>query len=257
MSKRFAVTAQPRKGFQVLSRKGGVRMTHEVLQQLACKFPSAGEHIPKVPSWAPQFVKVDPAKLKKILQSSPKLKAPGWTGWSTDLLRGLAEDEVCWRGVTRIVADILSGRLSSPSARLLFCSSTLIAVPAKKTPRPIAMGCPFVKLASKFCFNLVLPAVQEIFSQVQFGVKVKGGSARAALLTRLLLDEDAGNRLVMLDAVNAFNTISRKEAVFQLYQHRELAPIFRIVHFLYSGKIFCLLPLRMVPCPQWCSGWRV
>jgi hypothetical protein len=210
---------------------------------MAKKYPVAGQDpIPDVPHVAPAYTIVDKSTLARILRRTPKLLAPGWDGWTSDLFRGLVDSEICWNGITRIVEDMLNGRLQSPDARLLLCSSRLVGVPKLKDDsfRPIAIASPFLRLASQYAVELVRPHVSDIFKGLQYGVKAEGGAARAALLVRLLLDEGSDTQMLALDAINAFNSISRAHCLTKLFEQKKLAPIFKLVHTIYKDDTLLL-----------------
>jgi hypothetical protein len=137
---------------------------------------------------------------------------------------------------------MLNGRLQSPDARLLLCSSRLVGVPKHKDDslRPIAIASPFLRLASQYAVELIRPHLFGIFKGLQYGVKAEGGAARAALLVRLLLEEGSDTRMLAMDAINAFNSISRAHCLTKLFEQKSLAPIFKLVHTIYKDDTLLL-----------------
>ena len=103
--------------------------------------------------------------------------------------------------------------------------------------RPIAVKETFYKLATIYPMSLVKPILPDIFEPIQLGVGARGGSERAVHLVQTAL-ETMGDETVLLktDIRNAFNSRRRDQMLEILFEHPELAPIWRMAYWAYKDS---------------------
>ena len=81
--------------------------------------------------------------------------APGYSGWTGELIRALVDDDECLHGLCVLVEDIANGNLTAPERDYVLPSSLLPARKADMGVRPIAMREAFFKLAGLYCLTRV------------------------------------------------------------------------------------------------------
>ena len=98
------------------------------------------------------------------------------------------------------------------------------------SPRPVAIGETFYKMAAFMALESVNGTVSEVLGPSQFAF-LPGGSETAAILLKALLEEGSG---FASDLRNAYNSLARDKMLASLYAEPRLEPIFRIVDWAYA-----------------------
>ena len=158
-----------------LTQDGTAGWTEESIRTMNEKHPPATNPIPDCPDDAPYTI-IDKDRLEKLTVALAKATAAGPSGWTAELLLPLFRDEVCAAGISLLVQLIANNELDAHSRRLL-TTSVLHAIPKPGSDdlRPLALGEFFVKLASKYCFNLDSNNFPSIFEPTQLTVGCPGG----------------------------------------------------------------------------------
>jgi hypothetical protein len=182
---------------------------------------------------------------RKLLLQDCKGKAPGPSGWTTELLSILAEtSNECAEAIGALGAWInsaLSQQLPS-SHRDLLIAGKVFGVEkeeGKGVYRPILAPEAIMKFAGGLAIARAdLAGYDALFpAGFQLGL-TKGGVERAIHALQLHLDADKDNVALLLDADNAYNRVVRNKMVEMVYSpdyRRFLGPIMAIVDFTYGG----------------------
>ena len=193
----------------------------------------AGDYITLDPNDAPLRRKV-----AKWLDNGA---APGPSGMRGNYLHAAIDDDTCYRGILSILADIINGRMDERATQLLL---TCVLYPTNKDKggiRPIACGEVLVRVAGLIAFDAIRDEANTLFGPTQLGCGATGGSQVAAHLIQLAA-HSPDTAVLLLDAVNAFNTISRAAILSRLYRHTSLRPVWQLAHWLLAtpSRLLCM-----------------
>jgi hypothetical protein len=147
------------------------------------------------------------------------------------------DDPVAYRGLLRLLADIVNGNVND-EARQLLLAARLIPLSKREDPngvRPIAVGEVLVRVAGKLAFDLVRNEVYALFESVQLGCGATGGAQTAATLIQLAARSDWPLLIILRDITNAFNEVSRVIIMERLYEQPQLWRIFRMSLWLLGA----------------------
>ena len=129
------------------------------------------------------------------------------------MLLALVNDPECMRGLVAVIETILAGEVCR-QVKALLLSSTIVALrkPDSQSPRPVAVGEVFNRLAASF-LHTVSPSLSRIFDRIQMGVGQVGGVEKAIHLLQAFVDvtegTDVPSLVISCDGINAFNTRDR------------------------------------------------
>jgi hypothetical protein len=161
--------------------------------------------------------------------------APGFSGWTADLLVTVSDDTDCAAALALIVTDIANGRIAQSVRNRLFVS-VLIALAKEPLPRPIAMGEALYKLTASLLTSTVLRRhSRTLFPRVQYGLGVNGGVEAAVHATQAALSSSSSLCTLKLDFSNAFNARSRSDIARALYSRPETASLWRLFQASYGA----------------------
>jgi hypothetical protein len=210
-------------------------VTPEVETQLLRLHPPAtSTPIPNLPGNAPitpvlgdeRFVQV---WRKRVANGA----APAVSGFTGDHGLPLLEDPHCLRGLSLLIQLIRNGQLSD------HCRTYLLSCPviptAKRTGgiRPITIGETFYKMSAALALSDVEKEAVDLLGSDQFALS-PGGSESATLVLKAALETCTG---ASTDIENAFNSLDRGLMLAELFSHAELAPIWRLAHWVYSQPV--------------------
>ena len=134
-----------------------------------------------------------------------------------------------------LVKDIINGTLTG-RARDLLVSCVLFAVKKPSgSPRPIAMGEAFYKLACLYALSLVRDEVRPALGPIQFGVS-PGGSESALHVLQSAVELHPDWVIISTDISNAFNSRSRPDILESLFATPSLSPLFRLAQWSYGSE---------------------
>ena len=126
--------------------------------------------LPGLPADAPRTV-ITTKQVASTVRRLATGASPGPSGWTADLLLPLLEDDVCLRGLTRLINDIVNGNFDQRGQDFLTASWLIgIPKPGKKGVRPIAMGEVFYKIAATITVANCKLAIGEYLAPIQLGV---------------------------------------------------------------------------------------
>ncbi len=170
--------------------------------------------IPKLPATAPKVIVVAEDLRKLVTKHLRNGSAPGPSGWTGDLISYLVEDDEILEAIALIVSDMIDGRISDSSRKLL-TACTLMGIDKKdektgkvRGVRPIAISDAFYRLAVLYVVSLCEVKLQFAKSS-QFGVGKPGGSERAFLRIMTAVEEGKDFVVLKTDFKNAFNAQCR------------------------------------------------
>ena len=176
---------------------------------------------------------IDPKALAHLVLSLPTHSAPGPSGWSFAMLRGLVEADgeegTVMRALSHIVGATVSGRLP---AREWVLASRLIAV---RKPdggvRPIAIGESLTRLAAQWCLISMKDEIQGALLPCQFGVGNPGGVEPVIFAIMDAVQARRVEGVFSLDFSNAFNSVSRHRIAEAV--QRYLPDLLPLTSYLY------------------------
>jgi hypothetical protein len=209
----------------------------KVMQKLKDLHPQGDSKLPDCPSDAPRPVVQPNDDFIEFLKQYPCGASPGLDGWTASMIKPLIGNKICTRGIAALLGDILSGKLKRMWALDILRSAHLIAVPKdeKGGVRPITMGALFVKMATSYGYKTVAADLRALLGPDEFSYGAKAGAERLIHLANALsLDEEKGLAMLEDDKISAFQRISRKRMLEVAYHVADLAPIWRLLDFLYS-----------------------
>jgi hypothetical protein len=165
--------------------------------------------------------------------------APGPSGWTGALLKDLAKDEECLRGLASLVTDIHNAEIPKEAVEYLTHSNlTPLSKNDRGDIRPIAVGEVILRLVSRLAIRLVTNEINDILLPIQLGVGSKGGcemivhNVQYALDRRVRGDPTA---VLTIDFKNAFNEIRRDQVMNQLFTHPTLSDLFNVCNMCYES----------------------
>ena len=233
---------------RVLSQKSGLDANDpQVILKLRELHPACNDPIPQLPTNAPRLIinVQDPTvqkSVRDIFRRQANGSTPGPLGITGEHLHAIAEDDDCLRGLALILQLIINGDLS-PTIQEYILTSTLIALPkGADGVRPIAIGDQLLRAANAYVNKIVQPRARTLCEPHQFGLGTPGGVERVVLSVDAMLHDPTHRMTAFLtDIINAFNTKSRAKILHEVYANPELAPCWRLVHFIYG----CETKLRL------------
>jgi len=143
--------------------------------------------------------------------------APALSGWTGQLLRIIAEDEVCRPGLVELTRKIICNLLPRDSRSLLSLCKLFTINKTDNRIRPITIREIFVKLAQTYKNIADERLINKCFPTIQLGVGAPGGSEALILRTQFFLEHLKKNKLnkhpvvLKVDFTNAFNNALRPE----------------------------------------------
>jgi hypothetical protein len=162
--------------------------------------------------------------------------APGYTGWTGELILALIDDQECLDGLCVLIEDIINGGLTAAERDYIIPSSSLPAKKGDSGLRPIAMREAFYKLAGHYCLSLVSEDVPTLLEPIQFGFS-RGGAERAAHLLQGRLELGGADTIILkTDVRNAFNEIHRSRFMGKLFTKPALGSTWRLAHWAYASS---------------------
>ena len=202
--------------------KGGgpLRLDAEVKRKLEALHPAPLEPVSPAPpeARAPPGVydEVDGGFVRTLV--TDLRGAPGPSGWTTDITRKLCRD-ACREGdllcdaiaaLTRRVAEseLLEGFLGP-----LTCCRLVALEKGKGGVRPVGVGEALRRLICKAISRVARAELQAACGAMQTCGGVAGGCEAAARVIQRLWEEDDTECVVLIDATNAFNSVSRAQAL--------------------------------------------
>jgi len=146
----------------------------------------------------------------------------------------LLEDPRLLEEITTVVQDILACRVSASFAlRLRAAAINPFLKEGTNKIRPITPESVWLKVASHVALDAAAEALPPLFDGWQYGV---GGDAAVAVAKiRAAYERDENTTLVALDATNAYNSVSRRHILGELYKQDSLRYCWGIAH-LALGK---------------------
>ena len=214
--------------------------TADVMEQLRGLHPAPSEEevLPSPHDSSPSGLPVSRARLRKAGKKIANGSAADVFGWTGELMTPLLRDKECLSCLTIVAAHIRDGRATG-AARDWLLASWLIALDKGNSKiRPIAGGTILFKLVATYLTQEAAGAAHTLFARtgVQFGVFTSDGVTAAARLTQLTLDANPTHTILKTDFKNAFNVLSRKLMLEEMFSYPELAPLHRMVHWAYSAE---------------------
>lgn len=173
-------------------------------------------------------------EIAKAVRSLSRGAAPAMDGWTRELMIPIIEDPEALMELTIMMDDLLNGITSDEVKRRLMAAPLIALSKPTTSPsgqggiRPIAIESAIIKVLSKVALTKVSETTwKEVFpGNLQFGAG-PSASVEAAIRNSRLFLKLAG-KATLVDAENAFNTLSRDIIVQKLAKSPGLAPIYRL-----------------------------
>ena len=210
--------------------------------QLAWIFDAAPPKI-ELPAGTPRPARATEEEVAKEVHKLKDTIAPGLDSLTPDMLKAAIKNSGNLAALTTLINDIITGNIDS-EMRALLTAGRLVPLPKKFTVvdgvatnvqwRPVVCGNILVKIASKIALARVMAALSAHLRSIQRGVGVKGGAESVIHNVQAMLELNPTWICLKTDFTNAFNSMSREVMLTELFKIKELAPIWPIVHFLYS-----------------------
>ena len=182
---------------------------------------------------------VTPVTVGEMLLGVKRLrrgKAPGITGWTKELLSPAVFDmpEDVQQFFATFFTAVCNDRLNE-DVRSLILEGVLLPLQYKSKPgkiRPVIM----LDALTKLCWHVVLAACPaEELKSTSHTSNRKGGCQLAIAAIQAALDAD--NVVICMDAVNAYNTVSRQAAFDFLNRNRDtMRRLFPLVNMFYARE---------------------
>lgn len=214
--------------------------TDDIVEQLhrLHPAPTVNEELPSPLNTSPTGLPVSRAKLRLAGKKIANGSAADLFGWTGELLTPLLRDKDCVSLLTTIAAYIRDGLVTGVGRDWLLASWLVALDKGSGKIRPIAGGTILFKLVATYLTQQATGAAHALFARtgVQFGVFTSDGVTAAARLNQLTLDANPTHTVLKTDFKNAFNLLSRKLMLQELFSYPELAPLHRMVHWAYSAE---------------------
>lgn len=209
-----------------------------VQMQLQQMHPHASnDPMPPLPPDAHDTVVSCDTALTRLIRRSNNGKAAGPSGWNGAMFAVLADNDTCRRGIAALMTDITNGRIPSAVRPHLTATRLIALAKPNNTPRPIAMGELFYRLAAAHAVHAVSKEARELLRPHQYGVGVSGGCEHIVHHMQHSLSDNTHitpQAAVKVDISNAFNACQRPRLLKLLFDTPQLAPLHRIAHWAYS-----------------------
>ena len=169
---------------------------------------------------APDSLRVNKEQCSLILSSLPVGSAPGCSGWTYHIIRGLATghdgvatflDSACL-----LINSMLNGELLPD----FWCAARSVFIPKKDgSYRPLGIGEAWYRAAGRVAMSLVGPSVAKDLLPYQLGIGIKGGCEIGARLAQVAMDSRIDMCGILLDFKNAFNCMPRQRIFRELWNN--------------------------------------
>jgi hypothetical protein len=186
-------------------------------------------------------INIPPASIVALLSSIRKHPAPGITNLRYDHIRqcigssSTPDEQEFLTRLQRFLMLIANARLPLTFMRFIG-SSVLLALP--KTGhgiRPIAMGDVFRRMTSSLIQRHFQSQINNIMLPLQLGIGASCGVEKIFHLSQAYLESQQGD-IVLLDFQNAFNTVSRSQALSNIAQH--LPDLYPYLSAVYNQELW-------------------
>lgn len=221
---------------RILAREENAPLPSTAIERLRALFPRsdhpAASRCP-IPTLDVPPIVVEAPALLDILQASCRGKAPGRSGWTTELLYILATDATLMPDLRALIEDILNGRVHPCVVELLRAGRGIALSKPDGAVRPIVIIETLVATAERYLFAVLKPDLATILDPNQMGIAYPNGADRIAHEARAALAADC--HVLAFDMVNAYNAPERPHTVEALYAHPALHKALPLYNLLYGG----------------------
>jgi len=161
--------------------------TPEVIAKLEALHPPRLDQIPPQAAASDRVIPNEKDFRSLIHHKVANGASPGPSGWTGDMIRLLADDQDCRRGLLTLTADLCNGNIP-PEAQHLLRLSILVPLdksggdgPDPRDPkvRPVAMGEVFLRMAAIYVCDSIRDELAKVLQPINFAVGVQGGSQTA------------------------------------------------------------------------------
>ncbi|XP_065323794.1 uncharacterized protein LOC135930921 [Gordionus sp. m RMFG-2023] len=167
---------------------------------------------PEAPLIATTFTS---SEVRKAILSFKRDSSPGVDGFRPIFLQDLTAPYITQQcdvleKITQLINRMLAGGLPPAIIPLLYGAKLIALHKPNKDIRPIAIGTTWRRLTAKLVVSRILFTVSNHLCPNQLGVNVKGGCEVSLHMTRMYLQTDpSDNILIKIDFSNAFNSLKR------------------------------------------------
>jgi hypothetical protein len=213
------------------------------LESIKATMPAAAPPDNKMPPLPEHYTIQADDKFLSWLCKQPPGRAPGPSGWTTEMLVAIADDADCLRGIARLLQLIDSAQLPNSIKDAVHARRL---TPANKTPpmagpmpgniRPIIVEEVFVRLAKKRAVAESKPSIMARLAPIELSFGIKGGNEKLVHLIREALATDL--MCVAIDIKNAFGTRSRNNMFDVLFGAPSLKRLWRVAWDTYRKPVY-------------------
>ena len=165
----------------------------------------------------------------------------------------LITDPDCRNGLACLFTLIANGDIPDGPLKTLLLASRLVPIPKKPSGlRPIAVGSVYYRLTAKILMNRIARSgcLQKVFPSIQLAVGCSSGCETAILRIQMAIDyakytKKKNFACLLVDYQQAYQSASRAKIASELFQHSELACIYRVFMWAYRRlSLVCLYDQR-------------
>ncbi len=178
--------------------------------------------------------------LKRLIYSLDKGSAPGYDGFSAELVKVIIQDDECFSIVAELLSAIANGDFPAPVADV-FTTCSLIGLQSGDKTRPIAIAPIFYRISAKIVAAAVTKQAKTLLAPHQVGVGVQSACEVVAHHVRQTLRLKPEWSMISNDFKNAYNSMSKSRMIELVMQEQSLAPMRGIVKMAYSKPSTLLL----------------
>ena len=196
---------------------------------LAALHPPTSMTEPPVKPSEEAIITVSKDKLLEVMRKLAKMKSPGPSGWTEDLLwQACNASEEALQLVSVMIRDIINNTIP-PDVEELIIACRLIPIPKQTKIRPVTIPEAILKIAEAYAMAVLPEDVIQGLDPFQRAF-VSGGTECTIHEIRAMYS--TGASFVCIDSANAFNTLARTE----IFKAVEGIPVLRqLVYLMYAN----------------------
>jgi hypothetical protein len=178
--------------------------------------------------------------MKRLIYSLDKGSAPGYDGFSAELVKIIIQDDECFSIVAELLSAIANGDIPPPVADV-FTTCSLIGLQSGDKTRPIAIAPIFYRIAAKIVATAITKQAKALLTPHQVGVGVESACEVTTHHIRQTLRLKREWSMIANDLKNAYNNENRSKMIEFVMNEPSLAPLRGIVKMAYSKPSTLLL----------------
>lgn len=236
---RLAKQGHLSRAVKVLESDGLVAITPEVLESIKRLHPPSAKPAPKLPSDAAAPI-IEKSWVRITVRRLINGAAPGWSGWTPEILHPLLKDADTLEEFTEFLQLIIRGEVPEAIRQLVLGGRGIAGrkkdAVAPTDVRPICMPDLFLKVIMTLLLKPLRSSLQNITAPIQLGAGTPGGAEIMVKRMQLaVLSAKEDSVLLKIDFRNAFNEVHRRQMLEQLFKYEQLRSLWTMVHWSYRS----------------------